>query len=90
MESAEEMRKTYKEREQEREDRINKMERQLVKIYDKLLSIDVELKEIRRQSRLKELEKETKKLNDEKSYLERSSDMRYDRIQEEMDWFTEK
>ena len=61
-----------------------------MKIYDKLLSIDVELKEIRRQSRLKELEKETKKLNDEKSYLERSSDMRYDRIQEEMDWFTEK
>ena len=90
MEQEEEMRKTYKEREQEREDRINKTEKQLVKIYDKLLSIDVELKEIRRQSRLKEIEKEIKKINDEKSCLETDSDHRYDRIQEEMNWFMER
>ena len=32
---AKEMRESYKEREQERNERINKMERQLVKIYEK-------------------------------------------------------
>lgn len=86
----EEMRKTYREREQEREDRINKMERQLSRIYDKLLSIDIEVKEMGRQNRLKEIEKETKKLNDEKNYLHYSSDHRYDRVQDDMNFFNER
>lgn len=87
MEQLEEIRKTYKEREQEREDRINKMEKQLARIYEKLLSIDIEVRETTRRSRLKEIEKEIKKLNDEKKYLEGSSDRRYDKIQDEMNWF---
>ena len=87
MEQEEEMRKTYKEREQEREYRINKMERQLSKIYDRLLSIDIEVKEMRRQNRLKEIEEKTEKLNYEKRHLENSSEHRYDRISEEMNCF---
>lgn len=87
MEELDEIRKTYREREQEREERISKLERQLTKIYDKLLSIDIEVKEIVRQDRIKEIEKESKKLNSEKSYLENSSEHRYDRVQEEMNWF---
>lgn len=89
MEQVEEIRKTYKEREQEREYRINKMERQLGKIYDELLSLDIEAKEIKRQNRLKEIEKESKILNDEKRYLEIDSEHRYDRIQEKIKWFNE-
>lgn len=89
MEQEEEMRKTYKEREQEQDERINKMERQLSKIYEVILSIDIEVKEITRQKRLKEIEKESKKLNDEKKYLEYSSERRYDKISKEMNWFRE-
>nr|DAF82998.1 MAG TPA: hypothetical protein [Bacteriophage sp.] len=90
MEELDEIRKTYREREQEREERIRKLERQLTKIYDKLLSIDIEVKEIARQDKIKEIEIESKKLNREKSYLENSSEHRYDRVQEEMNFFNER
>ena len=42
---AKETRESYKGREQERNERINKMERQLVKIYEKLLELDTELED---------------------------------------------
>lgn len=90
MEELDEIRKTYREREQEREERIRKLERQLTKIYDKLLSIDIEVKEIVRQDKIKEIEIESKKLNRKKSYLENSSEHRYDRVQEEMNFFNER
>ena len=90
MEQKEEMEKSCREKEEKIKEKTDKMERQLVRIYDKLLSIEVEVKEMRRQNRIKEVEKESKKLNDEKNYLENSSDHRYDRMQEEMNWFTEK
>lgn len=90
MEQAEEMKKTFKEREQEREEKINKIERQLSKIYDRLLSIDIEVKEKERQIRLKDIKRESEKLNAEKSYLENESNSRYDTIQDNMNWFNEK
>lgn len=90
MEQVEEMRKTYKEREQEREYRINKMGRQLVKIYDRLLSIDMEIREIRKQNRIKEIEKETKELNAEKSYLENDINNMHMTVRDDMNWFNER
>ena len=53
MEQAKEMRELYKERERERNERINKMERQLVKIYEKLLELDTKLEDAIEKYRLK-------------------------------------
>lgn len=89
MEQIEEIRKIRREREQEQEERINKIERQLGRIYEKLLTLDIGVKEIRRQSRIKEIEKESEKLNVEKSYLENTSLNRYNSIQQEMNLFNE-
>lgn len=90
MEQVEEMRKTYREREQTREDRINKMERQLEKIYRKLLSIEADLNEAENNKRIKEIEVKIDTLNDQKKHLEYENKYRFDKIQDGMNWFSEK
>ena len=89
MEQAKEMRESYKEREQERNERINKMERQLVKIYEKLLKLDTELEDAIEKYRLKEIDEEVERLNIRRKYLENICNNKYNNVEMQMKNFKE-
>ena len=86
---AKETRESYKGREQKREDRINKMERQLVKIYEKLLELDTELKDAIEKYRLKEIDEEVERLNNRRKYLENICNNKYNNVEMQMKNFNE-
>ena len=86
---AKEMRESYKEREQERNERINKMERQLVKIYEKLLKLDTELEDAIEKYRLKEIDEEVERLNIRRKYLENICNNKYNNVEMQMKNFNE-
>ena len=83
------MRESYKEREQERNERINKMERQLVKIYEKLLKLDTELEDAIEKYRLKEIDEEVERLNIRRKYLENICNNKYNNVEMQMKNFKE-
>ena len=89
MEQAKEMRELYKEREQEWNERINKMERQLVKIYEKLLELDTKLEDAIEKYRLKEIDEEVERLNNRRKYLENICNNKYNNVEMQMKNFDE-
>ena len=89
MEQAKEMRELYKERERERNERINKMERQLVKIYEKLLELDTKLEDAIEKYRLKEIDEEVERLNIRRKYLENICNNKYNNVEMQMKNFNE-
>ena len=86
---AKETRESYKGREQERNERINKMERQLVKIYEKLLELDTELEDAIQKYRLKDIDEEVERLNIRRKYLENICNNKYNNVEMQMKNFNE-
>ena len=65
------------------------MERQLVKIYEKLLELDTELKDAIEKYRLKEIDEEVERLNIRRKYLENICNNKYNNVEMQMKNFNE-